>query len=56
MNDLEFKMILKAKLTRQINNLKEKGNSDDFCKGVVTAYQNVIWLIDLHDNNSKTTQ
>jgi hypothetical protein len=56
MNDYEFKFSLKKKLEKQIKDMKPKAKKDEFYAGLVTAYEDVIWLIDISQNHSKSSE
>jgi bifunctional ADP-heptose synthase (sugar kinase/adenylyltransferase) len=47
MNDQEFRLKLKEKLAKQIVEIKPKAIISEYHKGLLTAYENVIWLIDI---------
>lgn len=46
MKDAEFMMIMKAKVQGELNKLSNKEKQTDYDKGMKTAYENVMWLID----------
>jgi hypothetical protein len=56
MNDHEFKFSLKKKLEKQIKEMKPKAKKDEFYAGLVTAYEDVIWLIEISQNHSKSSE
>ena len=63
MNDMKFSLLLKARLTKHLTIINEKYEAsiedgekgDQYYKGCRDAYENVIWLLDLYqnDNNPK---
>jgi len=50
MNDTDFMLILKAKVQAELNKYNKKEKSSEYDKGMKTAYENVIWLIDRRVN------
>lgn len=46
MNEQKIKTLIKTTLIKQINNIQNKSDMNDFDKGLVKGYENVLWLID----------
>ena len=50
MKDTDFMLILKGMVQAELNKYSKNGKSSEYDKGMKTAYENVIWLIDRRVN------
>ena len=66
MDNMEFSLMLKARILKQYTIINEKYEAslknpygqggDSYYKGCRDAYDNVLWLIDLYEKDNKPTK